>query len=597
MNDAAFAAVLQEHIRANNTAKALALCEQRLAEDSEDSRALSAAGALHLAAGNYEQATPFLRRAVRLRPQVAEHWGNLGVACLCRSEYGRAARLLARARRLCGGFSRELALACRGHAAQLFRQGNWEFAARRLREALREEPADAVTWSDLGALYGGVGKVPGAIRCFTRAVDLDPQSLFLRSNLAVILNYRGDLSPEQVRDRHLDLFQHLGRETAGHANESDPARKLRVGYYSADFRFRPPAFFIPPLLEHHNRNQFVIFCYSNTQYEDEYTEKMRRLADYWRDVRDLDDRQAADLVRADRIDILVDRTGHFERGRPGLFSLSPAPVQVSLPGYPATTGVPGIQYRITDGYADPPGTTEHLHSETLVRLPHSFACYRPADRTPEITPLPALRNGYVTFGCFQKREKITGRMLGLWAQILAASPDSRILFHHLFSGIREVPREFRRTIERFFTRRGVTPERVQWVGQLAHYAHVESIANVDIALDTFPYNGMTTTCECLWMGVPVVTLAGRAHVSRVGLSYLHNAGLGDWVASTQDEYKEIALRQAGDLARLERTRRELRIALKKSPLLDAATYTRDLEDAFRWMWGEWLRQRRTGGEL
>ena len=205
--------------------------------------------------------------------------------------------------------------------------------------------------------------------------------------------------------------------------------------------------------------------------------------------------------------------------------------------------------------------------------------------------MPALRNGYITFGCFQKRQKITAAIIELWACILAALPGSRLKFHHLFSGIQEVPREFRRGIEAVFRKRGVGAERISWAGGQPHYEHLESVASVDIALDTFPYNGMTTTCECLWMGVPVATRAGDAHFSRVGLSYLSNVGLFDWVAASDEEYVALAVRHAEDLHELAKTRLNLRSAVRASPLTDAHSYTRKLEGAFRTMWHSWCSRR------
>lgn len=584
-----FTARIYEFLIQGKPEDATAACEDLLGVDPESGEALAGLGAVRVLCGEYEAAVGFFARAVRLHPGVASYWGNLGAAYLCLGDMQRAARLLARARRLDGGFAREYWRACRCRAADLYRKGLWKRAAGQLLEAIRADPLNADSWSDLGSMYGGTGKIRAGARCFRQAIILDPANTVFRSNLAVIQNYRSDLSPEQICDSHRELFSPFSQLPPAHQNSPDPDRLLRVGYFSADFRFRPPAFFLPSLLAHHDRSRFVIFCYSNTQYEDVYTEKMRNSSDHWRDIQQADDDQLATLVRQDGIDILVDRTGHFERGRPGLFARVPAPVQVSLPGYPATTGIPGMHYRITDGYADPPGMTEHLHTETLARLPQCFACYSPPDASPGVTPLPAISAGHVTFGCFQKREKISVRMLDIWARVLAAVPGSRLVFHHLFSGIHAVPDEFRLAIGRFFWKRGIDPARIAWVGRLPHREHLESLAQVDIALDTYPYNGMTTTCESLWMGVPVVTLAGRAHVSRVGLSYLTNGGMADWVAHTDEEYLSIAVSRAKDLEGLAKTRRGLRASMLASPLTDPRAYSRAVEAAYRTMWHSWCR--------
>ena len=581
------ATLIQDLLKRDLSEEALVLCEQRLALDPGDATALTGVGVIHLLRPDYERAETYFRRAVRAAPHDPDRWSNLGTVCLLRQDYRGAVGFLAQARRKGAVALDGYALACRKLAADLYYRGSWSGAVRYLQLALREDAADKDAWSDLGSLYARAGRIRAADRSFRKAIALDPERLLFRSNLAVNCNYRSDLSHEQIRDAHIEIFRSLGPPAGDHANEPAPHRRLRVGYYSSEFRFGPPAFFLPAILKYHDRAQFEIFCYSNTQKLDEYTTKLRCLADHWRDVREMDDGQLTQQVRADGIDVLVDRTGHFEHGRPGLFSRGAAPVQVSLPGYPATTGVPGIGYRITDAYADPPGMTDHLHTEVLFRLPDCFACYTPAERSPEVTQLPALRNGYITFGCFQKRQKITAAMIGLWARILAALPGSRLKFHHLFSGVEEVPRELRRGIEAVFRKRGVGAERISWAGGQPHYEHLESVASVDIALDTFPYNGMTTTCECLWMGVPVATRAGDAHVSRVGMSYLSNVGLFDWVAASDEEYVALAVRHAEDLPELAKTRLNLRSAMRASPLTDAHSYTRNLEGAFRTMWHSW----------
>jgi tetratricopeptide (TPR) repeat protein len=574
---------LQQLIERRDYEGALALVRERLRVDPADAAALSGLGAIHLLRKDYPAALRELRHAVRAAPALASAWGNLGSACLCAGDPRRAVGYLRRAQRLSGGtsFSGEYAAGCRWRAAELRRVGRRMSAVRMLAASLRAEP-DAASWSDLGTLYASLGRGPAAERCFRRAIQLEPGDAQFRSNLAISLLFRPDLSPEQVAQGHRDLFAELPRQaTAALRRGGGP---LRIGYFSADFRLRPLAFFLPSLLRHRNCEEFVTFWYSNTHREDEHTAGMKGMTDYWRNIRDLDDPAAATAIRADGIDILVDCAGHFEGGRPGLFALSPAPVQVALLGYPCTSGVPGIGWRIVDAVTDPPGETDHLHTETLVRLRGPYACYAPPADCPEVAVLPAKRNGYVTFGCVQKREKITLRTLEVWAAVLKRVPESRLTFHHYFGRSEGAAREFRAPIERIFERRGVSRERLGWISGLPHYDHLRALSEFDIALDTYPFNGMVTTCDCLWMGVPVVTRAGAAHVGRVGASFLARIGAGDWVVGSDDEFLEIAAALASDLQALERIRKGLRSHMRASDLMDGNAYAAEVESALRDIW-------------
>lgn len=539
---------------------------------------------MHLLRGEISQARESLRRAVRAEPGVATYWGNLGCACLLARDFRRAAGFLERSRRLSApgafSFAEEYALAHSGRAAELRQAGGAHRALRLLLASLRIRP-DAAGWSDLGTIYSSLGRIRASQRCFERALALAPGDVRYRSNCAVSYLYRSDLPADDIARGHRGLFRSLagGVEVGPRPNRG--GGPLRVGYVAADFRLRPLVFFLLSLLGHRNRRDFVTICYSNTRKEDEYTAMIGQLVDIWRSIRGMDDAAAASLVRSDGVDILVDCTGHFEGGRPGLFAQRPAPVQVLLLGYPATTGVPGITHRIVDRITDPPGTTESLHTETLVRLNGPYACYTPPARTPDPGPLPARQNGYLTFGCAQKRDKITARMLALWARILDAVPGSRLAFHHVFAGR---PRAVRAPVERFLERRGIAPERIVWLGPADHYEHLRRLSTFDIALDTYPFNGMATTCECLWMGVPVVSLAGSSHLSRVGLSFLTAMGAGEWVAACEEDYIRKAVGLARDWAALEEIRRTLRARVERSALMDAPAYAAEVEAAFREIW-------------
>jgi predicted O-linked N-acetylglucosamine transferase (SPINDLY family) len=287
----------------------------------------------------------------------------------------------------------------------------------------------------------------------------------------------------------------------------------------------------------------------------------------------------------------VDLAGHTRGNRLPLFALKPAPVQVTWLGYPNTTGLREMDYRLTDAWADPPGVSDELHTESLVRLPHGFLCYKPLDDAPDVAAVPAIANGHVTFGCFNNSAKVNEKVLDAWCGILNDLPESRLLLKSRQLHGQGLHERFRDA----FARRGVDPDRVEMLGRVnSTIEHLALYGRVDIALDTFPYNGTTTTCEALWMGVPVVALAGDRHAGRVGVSLLRGVGLDELVAASPEEYRRLATELAGDRDRLEAYRSTLRTRMQKAPLTDAAGFARDIEAAYRDMWRHWC-ERATSG--
>jgi predicted O-linked N-acetylglucosamine transferase (SPINDLY family) len=313
------------------------------------------------------------------------------------------------------------------------------------------------------------------------------------------------------------------------------------------------------------------------------TERLKQRSHHWHNIRGKTDDDVAALIRADAIDILIDLAGHTENNRLPVFARKPAPVQVTYLGYPNTTGLRTIDYRLTDIEADPPGQ-EPYHTEQLVRLPHGFLCYTSPPDAPAVTALPTSTVGHVTFGSFNNLAKMTPEVIGLWAQILKAIPGSRLVIKN--KSMKDGP-----TRERYlalFRETGITEDRLDFVAWIPEAAdHLGAYAHVDIALDTFPYNGTTTTCEALWMGVPVITLAGERHAARVGVSLLTRVGLTELIAQSPEEYVKLAVELAADTERLVQLRAGMRERMKHSPLCDAKSFTRDLETAYRGMWREW----------
>jgi len=399
------------------------------------------------------------------------------------------------------------------------------------------------------------------------------------------MNYE-ESSQERIfrESRHFEASQAgvLASARRPFANDRDPQRVLRVGYVSADFRRHSVAYFLRGLVASHDRERVRVYCYSNVERADAVTAEFQLLADEWRPVTGLPDEAMAELVRADGIDILVDLGGHTGGNRLLVFARKPAPIQVSWLGYPNTTGLQAIDYRLTDEIADPPGEADALHTEALVRLPGGFLCFRPgiAVAGAAVTPRDAGADR-MTFGSFNTLSKVTSDVIRAWAEVLNGIPGSRLLIKS--ETLDEAGARSR--ITGAFAAHGVEPERIELLPWIEDYAqHMALYSRVDVALDTFPYNGTTTTCEALWMGVPVVTLRGNRHAARVGASVLYHAGLPQWIAESEPGYIALATGSAADLPALRLSRPAIAERVRTSVLTNQARFTDELEGVYRRIW-------------
>jgi len=366
-------------------------------------------------------------------------------------------------------------------------------------------------------------------------------------------------------------------------NTRSPIRtnRLRVAYISPHLRrFHPVLNFLEPVLAAHHRSRVHITCYSDVRNPDDGTQRLTRIADLWRDIAGLGDEEAAALIRADQIDILVDLAGHLAGNRLLLLARKPAPVQVTWLGYPNSTGLSTIDYRLTDPIADPPGAADHWHSEKLSRLESGFLCYQPPEGQAFVCAPPVWFCGWFTFGCFQYPGKITSEAIRCWARILSRAPHSRLVLHHCFSDYSSIHSACRNRIVAGLVAEGVEPHRVTFLGSLPDHRHLELYSQIDLMLDTFPYNGTTTTCEALWMGVPVITLSGLSHVARVGESILTRLGLSSLIAHSQDQYILIATTLARDIDLTASLRMSMRERFRESSLFRADQIARTLENAY-----------------
>jgi predicted O-linked N-acetylglucosamine transferase (SPINDLY family) len=450
-------------------------------------------------------------------------------------------------------------------------------------QALRLRPGVAQYHTDLGSALLARGRPRDAITAHRQALSLRPDSQPAQSSFLYALHFDPDLNPPTIATEHADW----GRSHAAtlppprpHENDRSSDRRLRVGYVSGDLYDHPVAHFLLPLLEHRDREGFEIICYSNSVRSDEVTARLRGHADRWELIAGLSDDQAADRVRADRIDLLVDLSGHTGRNRLAVFARRPTPLQATYLGYPHSTGLTAIDYRLTDAVADPPGDADVLSTERLVRLPHGFLCYTLPSDLPPLTEA-SVGDHPLTFGSLNRIAKVLPRSIELWAEVLRAVPGSRLLIKT--AALADPP--VREQVLETLSDAGVAADRIDLAAATAsRREHLETYHRIDIALDTFPYNGTMTTLEALAMGVPVITLAGPSHVSRVGASILTHAGLSDWIAATPQRFVELATALARRGPRAAADRSSLRDRLRASPVCDARGFTAVLEQAYRSMW-------------
>lgn len=530
--------------------------------------------------GRLQDAEQQIRKVLTESPDRADALRVLGIILREQNRLSEAEEALVRARTL----NPEDPETLNGLGWVLDGQGRLSEATALYEEALARRPDYSTALNNLGVSCLNQGRIDRAEDAFLRALDLEPENPRTASNLLMMSNYRAD-PPEEIFARHQALAT-TGRDTetfdfSGHDRASD--RTLRIGFVSGDFRRHSVAFFFAPLLEQLDAEKFEITCYSNVARSDEVTEHLRGLGNSWVDAVGMSDDRLVEHIRADKIDILIDLSGHTRGNRLGVFSQRAAPVQATWLGYPNTTALPGMDYRLTDDIADPIGESEALHSETLIRMPNGFLCYEAPATAPEVTAPPCQDSDRITFGSFNNWSKVSSGTIEAWSDVLHAVPGSRL---YLKARALTDPGTRMKCLEHFHTR-GITEERLEIAGWHADPAdHLAAYGRCDIALDTWPYSGTTTTCEALWMGVPVITRTGERHASRVSASLLHQVGLDELIATDDGEFVEIAKGLAANTAQLKELRQTLRNRLQTSPLGDAAAFARQFEAALREMWNQ-----------
>jgi protein O-GlcNAc transferase len=461
--------------------------------------------------------------------------------------------------------------------------GKLDEAELHCRNALACENDRAIVWDLLGMILRDQWRIKESIEAYRKSIQLDPRSTAVRSNLLWTLQYDDSLSQAELYLEHRSygeyvekLYGHLQPNKVVEGSTERVHRKLRIGYVSADLNAHSAALFLLAIIEHHDRSRFEITCYHAGVKRDAMTSKIASTCDHFVDCLAMSVESMAQAINSDGIDILIDLGGHTAHNQLPVFACKPAPIQVTYIGYVDTTGLSAIDYKLTCINAYPPECA-NFAAEKLFGLNRSFT-YRPAEGLPDVTTLPALENGYITFLSNNQISKITDSTIRSWSSILKKVPSSRLLILGVSSDVAN-----RRVIEAFGGN-GIEPERVALIGRVSLDEFRKRVMACDIMLDTYPFNGGTTTCETLFLGVPVVTRKGQRFSSRVGLSILGKVGLERLVASTADEYIDLAVRLARDLEQLSMLRGELRQAVMQSSICDEVGFTRGLEAAFAEMW-------------
>jgi predicted O-linked N-acetylglucosamine transferase (SPINDLY family) len=596
-------------------AEAEGIYRQVLSIQPDHPDALHLLGILASQQGRRDEAVELIGRAVALKPLVSGYHGNLGNAL---AEAGRGDDAVA-------AFGKAISLdptnfqAAYSLGTTLESLGRIDEAIAAFQQALALKPDSAEAHNNLGIALRNAGRLDEAFAALIEAQRIFPSSANVQTNLAMvhmdcaqhnegIAAYDRALAlepptPDRLSSRIAAMHYHplfdardilrearrwdelfsgpLRSSIRPHSNDRNPGRKLRIGYVSPDLRQHVVGRCILSVLPHHDQRQVEIYCYANVGREDATSAELRGHCAGWRNIHRTFDQRAAEMIRADGIDILVDLAVHTQGNRLPLFARKPAPVQMTYLGCCSTTGLSAMDYRLSDLLVDPPETDLSVYSEKTIRLPRTHLCYEPLVATPEVSA----RSGEMTFGCMNNFAKCSTAAIDLWIEILRAVPDSRFILH-------AKPGRYLESVKERFERAGVSRERLEFVGQVSWPEFFQTFARIDISLDPIPYNGAITTCDSLWMGVPVVTLSGKTAVGRMGGWILSSIGLPELIASHPREYVRIAVELANNSRRLNELRDELRPRLRNSPLMNPAQLARDLEAAFRAAWTNFCGEKR-----
>jgi predicted O-linked N-acetylglucosamine transferase (SPINDLY family) len=575
MTDPSMDEALQLH-DAGKLREAEAIYRRVLQQEPANAVALHMLGVLAVETGHPIEAEKLVRRAVTLRPDYANAQCNLALILNILNRHADAIAPAKRAVEL----SPRSADAHQNLGFALMGSGELHAAVLSFEAALTIDPNHLHALTNLATAMLLNGGISEAVELYRRAVDLAPRDVRLHDDLVFFMQFDPRCDAAQIRVELRRWWERHGAplpRPSSYANDRDTLRKLRIGYVSPHFRDHVVGFNVLPLLERHDRSQFEITLYSNHPERSKTAARFLAVADRWRDIVAMNDEQVAGQIRDDGIDILVDLALHMPGNRLPIFARQPAPLQISFAAYPASAGLETIQYRFTDGMLDPV-------SDDGLYLP-SFWCYQPTGDEPAVNVSPALQSGVITFGCLSDSRKINDEVLRLWAQVMREVPASRLVL------LLEKGHGTKRVID-VLARESIDSSRVQWLPFTIRPSYLAYYHELDLMLDTLPYNAHTTALDAAWMGVPTVTLIGQSSVGRAGLSQLTNLGLTELAAKDAEEFVRIAVELANHRPRLAKLRASLRERMQKSPICDAAGIARAMETNYREIWRRWCEQTR-----
>jgi len=532
--------------------------------------------------GNPSKAIKNYDQAICLNPNDEEIHNNRGVALkdLGRSEeaiqsYDKAIKL-----------KPDYAQAYNNRGVVLNDLGQLGEAVKSYDKAIKLKSDYAQAYNNRGVVLKDLGQLEESIKSYDKAIKLKPGYSEAYSNLIFTLNYSSKIAPINIFYKHLEFNKRFSQNIfLKNKSNREIDTKLKIGYVSADFRAHSVAYFFESLLKSHDKHLVEVYCYYNNTREDSTTKRLIDESEHWRSIVNMSDKDVVSLIKQDDIDILVDLSGHTANNRLTMFAYKPAPIQVTWLGYPNTTGLSAIDYRFTDDIADPVGDADNLHSEKLIRLPNGFLCYQGNELAPMNDTLPSLEKGYITFGSFNNLSKITHETIEAWVKVLQSVSNSHILLKSKQFSDAKIKLKYLD----IFKQEGISKERIELYSQLPKTEdHLALYNSIDVGLDPFPYNGTTTTCEALWMGVPTITMSGDRHSARVGASIMNHIGLKEFIAFNVDEYVDIAVKFAKNVDYLAKLRGGLRRKMQYSALCDNKTFASNIEQAYKTMWNQYL---------
>ncbi|MCK5295595.1 MAG: tetratricopeptide repeat protein [Alphaproteobacteria bacterium] len=576
------------YVDLKNRKKAIECFEKAISENDELPEAYNNYSALLIKINDIEKAIEMLKQVVKIRPEYLEAWNNLGHAYYIGNKLKKAF----------DAFNRILEIDPENGSAKFslgvisWKEKKYSKSLSLIKEAIEKDGKKVCYLNMLGLVSSDIGLAEETKHAYEKILEITEEPIpQIHSNYLFFLHYNPKISNEELFEAH-KYWEKVNSVSIKdtdypHMNNRNPERPLRIGYVSGDFRSHSVSYFSLPIIEGHHKSEFETYCYSNSRTEDEQTIKTKKAVNHWRDIVGLLPNEQQQLIREDKIDILVDLSGHTSGNKLPLFACKPAPIQVSYIGYPNTTGLSAMDYRIVDDKTDPVGESDKLNTEKLARMPDSFLCYRPSGKNvPDVAPLPFEKNGYITFGSFNNISKLGLNVVKAWSEILKRVPNSKLLLKSKQLGDETI----RERLANEFADCGIQLDRISCQYYAASlYSHLEIYSQIDICLDTFPYNGTTTTCEALWQGVPTLCFNGNRHSARVSKSLLYGVGLEYLVAENENEYIELAVKTAADTEKLSDLRKNLRSIIKASSLCNEERFVTNLEKLYRQMWKDWCK--------